>query len=179
VPPAPRVALASRTSLQVDVLPGCNPANGPAQFALSLGGGPYTLGTHWVQANGMVGTTATWQTEAAWATTTVTGLTTGTAYTFKAQARFSSLVTQPTGLSAGTTLALQTPAQPKLQMQREGSNLVLAWPDFPGAHLEWTTNLSKPMTWNTVTNQVAIAGGQKTVTISPSGNSGYCRLVLD
>ena len=69
----------------MNVLPGCNWTNSSAQYAISIGGGAYTLGANWVQANGTVGTTAVWQTDATWATTTVTGLTTGTPYTFEVQ----------------------------------------------------------------------------------------------
>ncbi len=180
VPPAPLVGIASSNSLNVDVLPGCNPANGPAQFAISIGGGAYTMGTHWLQANGAVGTTAVWQTDAAWATKTVAGLTTGTPYTFKIQARYSSALTQPTSFGAGTTLSPQ-PLEFKLQsawdtLKRE---LQLSWPESPASHLEGTTNLTPPTIWSAVTNQVTIAGGRKSVTIIPTGSSGYYRLILE
>ena len=103
VPPAPMVSSAGSTSLNVNVLPGCNWTNSSAQYAISIGGGAYTLGANWVQANGTVGTTAVWQTDATWATTTVTGLTTGTAYTFEVQARYNSTYTQASSLGAGAT----------------------------------------------------------------------------
>ena len=179
VPPAPLVSVVSSTSLNLDVLPGCNPANGPAQFAISIGGGSYTLGTHWIQANGTVGATAAWQTEATWATRTVTGLVTGTPYTFKVQARCSSAITQPTSLGAGTTLAPQTMPLPKILVQRDGNDLTLSWPEFPDAQLEQATNLTAPVNWTPVTNQVITAGGQKSVAIVPTGISGYYRLVLE
>ncbi len=103
VPPPPFVSGAGNTSLNVDVDPGCNSENSAAQFAISVGGGAYTLGTHWVQTEGAVGTTAVWQPAAAWAVKTVTGLATGTPYTFKVQARYSSTNPQPTTLGAGAT----------------------------------------------------------------------------
>jgi len=177
VPPAPLVRSASNTSLNVDVLPGCNPTNGPAQFAISIGGGAYTLGTHWVQANGTVGTAALWQTEAAWATQTVAGLTTGTPYTFKVQARYSSALPQPTSLGAGSTLAPQE--LPQLLVQRDGDDLTFSWPESTSGHLERAESLSPPVSWTTVTNEVLVAGGQKSVTIAPTGSSGYYRLVLE
>jgi hypothetical protein len=179
LPPAPLVSRATSTSLSVDVLPGCNVTNGAAQFAISVGGGGYTLGTHWVQASGTVGTTTFWQSEVAWAARTVTGLATGTPYTFKVQARYSSTVTQPTSLGAGTTLAPQAPQPPQLLAQRDGTNLTVSWPESTSGHLERAGSLSQPLSWFTDTNQVTIAGGQKRVTITPAGGGGYYRLVLE
>jgi hypothetical protein len=101
LPPAPAVTWASSTSLNVNVDPGCNSANSSAQYAISIGGGAYTLGTHYVQANGTVGTTAVWQTDATWGTKTVTGLSTGTTYTFQIKARYDGTYTQATNLGAG------------------------------------------------------------------------------
>ncbi len=179
VPPAPALSVAGSTSLNVDLLPGCN-TNNAAQFAISIGGGAYTLGTHWVQANGTVNTTSYWQSDAAWANKTVTGLATGTPYTFKVQARYSSANPQPTSLGAGATLAPSTTQQrPQLLAQRNGNNLTLAWPEVPSAHLERAANLTPPVSWTTVTNQASVGGGQKSVTITPMGNAGYFRLVLE
>jgi hypothetical protein len=179
VPPAPLLSVAGSTSLNVDLLPGCN-TNGGNQFAISVGGGAYTLGTHWVQANGSVSATPVWQSDAAWAIRTVTGLITGTPYTFKVQARYSSTIPQPTSLGDGSTLA-PTATQPPLQLQaqRSGNNLTLTWPELPGAHLEQTASLTPPIGWVTATNQVSTGGGQKSVTITPAGNAGYYRLVLE
>jgi hypothetical protein len=101
VPLVPLVSSASSTSLNVDVMPGCNSTNSVDEYAITIGGNSYTLGTHWVQANGSVSTTVIWQTDATWATKTVINLTTGTTYTFKVQARYSSSISQATALSAG------------------------------------------------------------------------------
>ncbi len=101
VPPAPAVTWASSTSLNVNPDPGCNSGNANAQYAITIGGGGYTLGTHWVQANGTVGTTAVWQTDATWAARTVTGLLTGTTYTFQVKARYSGTYTQASSLGPG------------------------------------------------------------------------------
>ncbi len=179
VPPAPLVSSASSTSLNVGVKTGCNQANTAAQYAISIGGGAYTLGTHWVQANGTVGTAVVWQPAAAWGTRTVTGLATGTPYTFKVQARYSSTYPQPTSLGTGATLApVATPA-PQLLAQRNGNALTLRWPEPPSARLERAGSLTPPMSWVTATNQVSIVGGQKSVTLTPTGNAGYYRLVLE
>jgi hypothetical protein len=179
VPPAPLLSVAGSTSLNVDLLPGCN-TNGAAQFAVSIGGGAYTLGTHWVQANGTVSTTPAWQTDAAWAVKTVTGLTTGTAYTFKVQARYSGTLTQPTSLGAGSTLApTATQQPPQLVVVRSGNALTFTWPELPSAHLEQAVSLTPPVSWAIATNQVSVVGGQKNVTLTPTGNVGYFRLVLD
>jgi hypothetical protein len=66
-----------------------------------------------------------------------------------------------------------------LSAQRNGNDLILTWPECPDAHLERADSLSQPMTWNTVTNAVSINGGQRSVTLTPTGNAGYYRLVLD
>ncbi len=123
VPPAPTVSSAGSTSVNVGVNVGCNSTNTNAQFAISIGGGAYTLGTHWVQTNGTVGTTAIWQTDAAWATRTVTGLATGTGYTFQEKARYSGSVTQATSFGAGATITAGGAAPPKITLQPSATNL--------------------------------------------------------
>jgi hypothetical protein len=60
-----------------------------------------------------------------------------------------------------------------------GNNLILTWPECPAAHLESANDLSAPTTWSAVTNQPSIAGGQKSVTLTPAGSVGYFRLVLE
>lgn len=103
VPLAPIITSPTGSSLNVDADPGCNSTNSSAEFAISIGGGAYTLGTHWVQADGSVATAAVWQTDAAWATKTVTGLAAGTTYTFKVKARYGSTYPQESSLGAGAT----------------------------------------------------------------------------
>ncbi len=116
VPPPPTASAASSTSLDLDVNAGCNSTNSAAQFAVTLGGGGYTLGTHWVQVNGTVSTSPVWQTDAAWGTVTVGGLTAGATYTFKEKARYSSTHAQETslGVSASITLGEVTPTPPTI-----------------------------------------------------------------
>jgi len=74
-----------------------------------------------------------------------------------------------------------TPAGGVLQLtaQRQGNVLNLLWPECPAAHLERADNLSLPMSWTAVTNQVDIIGGQRSVGLTPTGNTGYYRLVLE
>ncbi len=146
VPPAPMVSEAASTSLNVDPLPGCN-TNGAAQFAISIGGGAYTLGTHWVQTDGTVSTTPVWQSDAAWSLKTVTGLVSGTTYTFKVQARYSSALPQPTSLGSGTPLsptATQPPQiaqQPSPQSVCPGDNAVFSvTATGNGLTYQWQTN---------------------------------------
>jgi hypothetical protein len=181
VPLAPSLSVASSTSLNVDLLPGCN-TNSAAEFAISIGGGAYALGTHWVQSGGSVGTSPVWQTDAAWAVKTVTGLATGTAYTFKVQARYSGTLTQPTSLGGGATLApTSTQQPPQLVVQRNGNGLTFTWPELPVAHLERAESLTPPISWTADTNQASVGGGQKSVTIAPipQSGTGYYRLVLE
>jgi hypothetical protein len=59
----------------------------------------------------------------------------------------------------------------------DGAALTLIWPECPGAHLERTDSLAPPVTWSAVTNPPVVTGGQKRVTITPTGNAGYFRLV--
>jgi hypothetical protein len=103
VPQPPTINSASSTALNVNVHPGCNSINSSAQFAITIGGGAYTLGTHWVQADGTVSTTPAWQTDATWGTRTVGSLTTGTTYTFQVKARYNGTYTQATDLGAGAS----------------------------------------------------------------------------
>jgi len=108
VPPPPSVSAAGSTSLDVNVNPGCNTTNSDAQYAITIGGGDYTLGTHWVQSGGTVSTSAVWQTDSTWGTKEVTGLTTGVTYTFKVKARYSSTYTEDTSLSSGASEATES-----------------------------------------------------------------------
>jgi hypothetical protein len=98
LPPAPLVAGSDATSLRVDVQPG---PNSTAEYAITIGGGGFTAGTSWVQPDGTIGTAAAWQTDAAWADKTVTGLVPGTTYTFRVKARHSSTYSRETDLGAG------------------------------------------------------------------------------
>ncbi len=70
---------------------------------------------------------------------------------------------------------LSTP--PQLVAQRNGSNLTLRWAECPAAHLEQAGSLTS--SWSTATNQVSVGGGQKSVTITPTGSAGYYRLVVE
>ncbi len=123
MPPAPYAASAGATSLYVDPLPGCNYNNSSAQFAITIGGGAYTSGTHWVQANGTVSTTQVWQTDAQWAAITITGLSTGTNYTLKVKARYSSSITQESALGAGGAAAPIPPPPPSITGQPSAQNV--------------------------------------------------------
>lgn len=105
VPPAPTVTVLGSSSLRVDVNPGCNAFNSSAEYSITIGGGAYTLGTHWVQANGTISTTAVWQTDDAWGTTDIGGLTSDTTYTFKTRVRYSGTLTQASSLGAGASAA--------------------------------------------------------------------------
>ncbi len=66
----------------------------------------------------------------------------------------------------------------QLQVQRSGNGLTLGWPECPGASLQQATNLTTP-TWTAVTNQATVAGGQKTISLTPAGSAGYFRLIQD
>jgi hypothetical protein len=106
VPAAPAVSSAGATSLNVDVQPGGNLGNGGAEYAITIGGGAYTQGTSWLQADGSIGTTPAWQTDAAWGTRTLTGLATGTTYSLSVKARYSSVYPRETSLGASGQVTL-------------------------------------------------------------------------
>ncbi|MGE5343161.1 MAG: choice-of-anchor Q domain-containing protein [Candidatus Omnitrophota bacterium] len=80
VPAAPTVNNATSTTLDITININSNPAS--TEFAIQeTGSGNY------VQANGTLGAAAVWQNAATWGTKTVTGLTTGSTYTFQVKAR--------------------------------------------------------------------------------------------
>jgi len=82
-------------SVEIDnVTQNGNPAN--TQYAIQTG-------TQYVQANGSLGATAVWQTAATWGYKTVTGLTSGTNYTFRAKARNGDNVETVFGADASET----------------------------------------------------------------------------
>ncbi|UPU36730.1 hypothetical protein M1B72_03200 [Geomonas paludis] len=84
-PVAPAVTnVGSGTQLTVAVNTDGNPAT--TEYAIRINGGQY------VQAGGTIGASAAWLTKAAWGVTTVSGLTSGTTYTFDVKARNSALV---------------------------------------------------------------------------------------
>jgi hypothetical protein len=66
-----------------------------------------------------------------------------------------------------------------LTVLRAGNDLTLVWPECPASHLERAEALTSPMSWTTATNEVATGGGQKSVTLTPTGSAGYYRLILD
>ena len=79
-PLPPFVGNATSSTLDVSVKPDGNPD--AVVFAIQD-----SANNNFVQANGTRGATAVWQTRAAWATITITGLATGTTYYFRVKAR--------------------------------------------------------------------------------------------
>jgi len=80
VPDAPTVDNPTATTLDVEVNVNGNPTG--SEFAIHE-----TSTGKFIQADGTLGVAAVWQTAAAWGTKTVTGLTTGSTYTFEVKAR--------------------------------------------------------------------------------------------
>jgi len=151
VPPAPTVGGPTSTTLNVDPDAGCNASNAAAEYAITIGGGAYTLGTHWVQGNGGVSTSAAWQTDSAW------GNKTGTTYTFKVKARYSSTYAQETALGDG---AQGTPsggsAVPPTVTQHPTAQSVC-----PGgtAHFSVSATGDAPLTYLWQKNQTNLSNG--------------------
>lgn len=90
----------SQTTLDITVNTTTQNSNPTAtEYAIQVNGGQY------VQANGTLGATAVWRTATLWATTTVTGLSTATTYTFQTKARNGANVQTAFGGSASGTTA--------------------------------------------------------------------------
>jgi hypothetical protein len=98
VPPLPTLTNPQPTSIDVDVDPGLNSGNLAAEYAISIGGGAYTLGTDWLQADGSIAATQVWQTDAVWGTLTANLGGDPANYQIGAMARYSGTITQPTYL---------------------------------------------------------------------------------
>ena len=103
VPAAPTVNNATASTLDVSVNANSNPVS--TVFAIQETGS-----SNYVQADGSLAGSAIWQTETAWATTTVTGLSATTSYTFHVKARNGDAVETAFGASAnGTTISASSP----------------------------------------------------------------------
>ncbi|GAM10888.1 bacillopeptidase F precursor [Geobacter sp. OR-1] len=102
VPAAPTVNNPTATTLDVSVNVNSNPSG--TEFTIQeTGTGNY------VQADGTLGAGAVWQTAATWGTKTVTGLTTGSTYTFQVKARNGGSTETSFGATAsGTPVAAPT-----------------------------------------------------------------------
>jgi hypothetical protein len=103
-PVAPVVSNPTAATLDVAIGSGdLNPVG--TQYAIEINGSG-----NYVQANGTSTGAAVWQTAAQWATTTVTGLTASTLYSFRVYARNGANTPTTFGTSAtGTTAAITSP----------------------------------------------------------------------
>lgn len=102
VPPAPLLGNLQPLSVDVDVNPGLNSGNAMAEFAISIGGGGYTLGTDFVQTDGSILNSAAWLTDAGWGAKTVTLPSNPSNYQFAVMARYDGTYTQATYLGTPT-----------------------------------------------------------------------------
>ncbi len=101
-PSQPTVNNATETTLDVTIGTDTNPVT--VNYAIRINGGVFTNQN--VQVNGSIGAAEVWQTKAAWATVTVTGLDFSTSYSFDVKARNSTPVETGFGpVGQGTTLA--------------------------------------------------------------------------
>lgn len=87
------------TQLNVAVNTDANPAT--TEYAIRINGGAYT--NQYVQTGGTVGASAAWLTKSAWGVKTISGLTSGTTYTFDVKARNSALVETVFGPTSAVT----------------------------------------------------------------------------
>jgi O-glycosyl hydrolase len=65
----------------------------------------------------------------------------------------------------------------QLDVQLNGDALILTWPECPNARLQQASILSPPLNWMTVTNQINVVGGQKTVALTHRESTGLYRLI--
>ncbi|RAR46992.1 lamin tail domain-containing protein [Flavobacterium lacus] len=109
------------------------------EYAIQETGGQY------VQANGSLGAIAVWQTATAWATTTVTGLTASTTYTFQVKARNGANVETSFGTTnSGTTLSPVTADYNVVQFPNTTQNITegTSFTVFIRAYEDGITNLA-------------------------------------
>src|SRR3989344_679080 len=130
VPSAPTVNGAAATTLNVTINVNSNPT--ATQFAV------YNATTsQYVQANGSLGASAIWQTNATWGTKTVTGLSGGTQYCFKVKARNGDAVETAlsdqtcayTTISAPSITATADSAKPR---NSASASVDVNWSDISG-----------------------------------------------
>ena len=120
-PTAPTVSGATATSLNVAIGSGSgNPAN--TTYAIQE-----SITSQYVQANGTLGASPVYQTAATWGTKTVTGLLSGTPYTFRTQAR--------NGASVNTAFGPYSSAVDTTQLAWSATPATFDW-DM--THANWT-----------------------------------------
>ena len=67
----------------------------------------------------------------------------------------------------------------RLQASRSANNVVLCWPaDAADFALLSATNLAAPVVWSSVSDTNSVVNGQNQVTVGPSGNRKFFRLIL-
>ncbi len=161
LPSTPAVDNASiaQTSLTISFTGGSNP--GTTTYALQeKNSGLY------VQSNGALGGSATWQTIAQWGTVTVTGLTANTSYIFRAKARNDSgtetlfggevsAMTIAAGVPRAPTLSAPTTANILVTMNNTGADPLLEYAIFvtpqdgQGVYMQADGSLGNSAVWRT------------------------------
>jgi len=77
----------------------------------------------------------------------------------------------------GGNLPIEANVLPWLTMERTGTNSVLHWPtNLTGYRLEFTTNLTPPILWNSVTDTTSVEDGNFMTTNSIPGSAIFYRL---
>jgi hypothetical protein len=117
-----------------------------------------------VQGDGTVGVLAVWRTAAAWGSTTVTGLATGTPYTFAAKARNGDGTETALGLgsSGRTHTVLRVVAAPMLHVQAPLDR-------YPEIGAGWTVHLAPGV----YSGNVHPGGNHGGLVIEGAGDGGW------
>lgn len=154
VPSAPTVATPTLNSLDVTLNVNGNPAS--TQFAIRE-----TTTGNYVQASGILGISAVWQTAAVWSTITVTGLNAATTYSFASKARNGANVeTAFSSTASGTTLS--SCASP--------SSIVVSNESCSTADVSWTAATGTILGYEYAATTSATPPGSGTFTASTSAS---------
>jgi hypothetical protein len=148
--------------LDVAVNVNSNPAS--TEFAIQE-----TSTGNYVQAGGTLGGVAVWQTATTWGTKTVTGLTTGTTYTFQVMARNGGLTTTAFGATAsGVPVAAPT-------VTTQAASVLAATTATGNGNITATNGANataRGVIYYAYTNTDLIIGGGGVTNISGAGNFG-------
>jgi hypothetical protein len=171
VPSAPTVNNPTATTLDVAVNANSNPSS--TEFCIQ------ETGTgNFVQSGGTLGASAIWQTAASWGTKTVTGLTTGSTYTFQVKARNGGSTETAYGATAsGVPITVTvTGINPSSGPVAGGTPVTITGTSFTGATgvtiggVAATSITVSNATTITATTPAGTAGARDVVVTTPLGS---------
>lgn len=66
---------------------------------------------------------------------------------------------------------------PTLTVLNTGSSLEISWPDQPGSQLQYTTDLTQPISWLPITEQPIVLNGEAAVSLPLTNAAAFFRLL--